>query len=305
MSKLNMQISLNSYADKVETNQNFLNHFKWLRSASGVLVDNPQSSEIVVAQNSATPLFNGTVSLSQDSTTEYDISLQGASTYKIAHTGGTAPNFRTERVIGLDNTSVVTITKNSSLVTATFSAGTLPNLSSVVIGDEVRIINRGVYKVLSKTSTSIAWENETQIDEVITLSSPEDFRIYSSSGVQKNQNISIKSGFSPVTYGDYNIIDVAPDYILITSPKVLPVESGVLAQLTVYKSSKKIIYIESNQPVKVVINGTETTQISPLIDTSSCLASSPAILLLTGAIHSAEIVNEGVVESLIYYISAE
>lgn len=303
MSKLNLQIGLNSYADKVETNQNLLNHFKWLRSVSGVLVNNPESAELLLAAGGTLSLFNGTVSLSQNAFTEYDISLVSPGVYKLQWNGvGSAPNFRTERVLGLDNTSEVTITKNGPLMTATFTNGTLPSLTSVVAGDELRIANVGTYTVLSKTTNSVSWENEAGVEDVFTLTAAEDFRIYSSSGVQKTQKLSIKSGFSPASYGDYQISDVAPDFLIFNATKTLPEESDVLCQVTVYKAEKKIMFLESTGEITVTINGADQTKVSPLISSSG---NNPGLLLLTAPVYSAEVTNTSLEEVTIYYISAE
>lgn len=302
MSKLNVQIGLNSYADKVETNQNLLNHFKWLRSISGVLINNPESAEILVRAGESVQLFNGTVSLSQDNTTRYSLSLISNGVYKLSYSTGTAPEFRIERALGLDNTSEITITKNGPLMTATFSNGTLPDLTSVVVGDEVRILNLGNYKILSKTVSSISWENEAGVEEVIVLGASSDLRIYSSVGVQINQKFSIKSGFSPISYGDYQIIDVAPDFLIFNSTKTLPEENNILSQITVYKSEKKVLFLESTSEVILVTNGTDQTKVSPLISSSG---NHPGVLFLTSAMYSAEILNSSLEEVTIYYISAE
>ena len=303
MSKLNLQIGLNSYADKVETNQNFLNHFKWLRSIAGVLVNNPESAEFLIPAGGSLSLFDGTVALSQDLSTEYSLSLIAASVYKLSWNGvGSAPEFRNERVLGLDNTSEVTITKNGSLMTASFTNGTLPNLSSVVPGDEIRIVNIGTYKVLSKTAASVSWENESGSESVFTLTSGSDLRIYSSSGVQKGQKVSISSGFSPASYGDYQVTDVAPDFLVFNSVKVLPEEANINCSITVYKSEKKIVFLETSGSVTANINGNEQITVSPLVSSSG---NNPGLLLLTAPVHSAEILNTSLEEVTIYYISAE
>ena len=303
MSKLNLQIGLNSYADKVETNQNLLNHFKWLRSVSGVLVNNPESAEFLIPAGGSLALFDGTVALFQDASTEYTISMVAAGIYKLQWNGvGGNPTFRAERPLGLDNTSEVTITKNGSLMTASFTNGTLPDLSAVVPGDEIRIVDIGVYKILSKTPTSVSWENEAGTETVFTLTSGSDLRIYSASGVQKGQKISIKSGFSPATYGDYQITDVAPDFLIFNSVKTLPEESDINCNITIYKSEKKIVFLESSGTVTVRINEVEDVTVAPLISSSG---NNPGMLLLPAPVHSAEILNPSLEEVTIYYISAE
>lgn len=303
MSKLNLQVSLNSYADKVESNQNLLNHFKWLRSVSGVLIDNPESAEFLVPAGDTLPLFNGTVTIAQDSLTQYSISLVSAGVYRLSWNGiGSNPSFRTERAIGVDNTTEVSVVKNGSLMTANFIGGVLPNLSSVIIGDEMRLDNVGIYKIIGKSATSVSWENEAGVEDSFILSSSSSLRIYSSAGVQKHQTLSIKSGFSPASFGDYDIIDVAPDFLIFNSPKTLPVESDVLSPIVIYKSEKKILFIESTDEVLVTINGNEQTRVSPLVSSSG---TNPGVLLLTGAMHSAEILNTSLQEVTIYYISAE
>lgn len=302
MSKLNLQIGLNSYADKVETNQNLLNHFKWLRSVSGVLVDNPESSELLISAGDTLTLFNGSVVISQDNTTKYSISLMASGVYKLSYSNGAAPQFRTERILGLDNTSEVTFTKNGPLMTATFTDGTLPNLATVLVGDEIRIVNIGIYKVLGKTSNSISWENESGVEQTIVLNSSADIRVYSSSGVQRGQKVSITNGFSVASYGDYEITDASPDFLVFNSTKTLPEESDILSQVSIYKSEKKILFLESTSEITVLINGSNQTKVSPLISSSS---NHPGLLLLTGSMYSAEILNSGIQEVTIYYISAE
>jgi hypothetical protein len=104
------------------------NFFKWTRETQSS-ISQALSETFQIAPGESQTLFSGTVSLTQDGTTQYSLALAPFQTsiYQLTNTGGTAPQFRTLRVIGADATTQVTVTLNGPILTYTFTGGTLPS----------------------------------------------------------------------------------------------------------------------------------------------------------------------------------
>ena len=118
------------------------NFFKWTRESQSS-ISSALSETFQIAPGATQSLFSGTVSLTQDGTTQYSLALVPFQTsiYQLTNTGGTAPTFRTLRSIGADATTQVTTSLNGPILTYTFTGGTLPTLTSVQPGDNVLIGN--------------------------------------------------------------------------------------------------------------------------------------------------------------------
>jgi hypothetical protein len=313
MSKLNILTSIFGYEDENPTNNPSKANFRWTTDLQGIEIKEPKSETVKLAPSQSKSLFSGMASLLDDNTTTYDITLKPSTTntYIIMHNSGTAPEFRQARNIASDATTEVDVTKNGPLLTFTASAGTIWNLTSVLVGDEVRIggvfniQNQGKYKILSKTTTSFTVDSasgvaETSISLGITFSS--QVQIYSSTGVQIGDKVDLTSGFSSVSLGTYEITDVASDYIEIFSPKVLPEEIAVQTTLNIYTSQKKFIYIESDKKLDIKINGIISNKIEPI---QFGTKQKPGIFLNTGSVYSLEIENKSLDTATVFFVTAE
>lgn len=317
--KLNLLVHLNAYQDSNPSNNPSLNLFKWTRDFQGLDIDEPEAKSLTLPAGQSLTLFSGAISTSADLTTTWNIALKTgtASTYKISKASGTSPAFRTQRVSGADATTQITVTKNASLLTFTSTGGTALNLivGGVVVGDEVRIgslfssSNRGKFKVLSRTATSLVVENNSGVAEgPITLGAgfAEQFDVFSSTGVQVGDKVDIVAGFSSVTFGTYEITDVSPNYIEIYSLSAKPTESGISnnpSALLIYRSAKKFVYIESNQKLEVKIDGSATPNGLEPMNAGTTLK--PGVFMSSSSMKSLEITNKSQDIAEIFFVSAE
>jgi len=314
MSKLNFLVYLNTYSDPSASNNPSLSNFKWTREITGIPVANPVSEAIGLAPGESKTLFNGTRTLQSDLTTEFDIALKplSASNYRISWSGGTAPQFRTPRDLQTDATTEITVTVNGPIATFASTGGTPMDVTSVVVGDQVRIgdqfntLNQGAYKVIAKGANSFTVENFTAVNEgPITLGAgfATQIAICSAAGVQIGDTLVLTSGFSPVTLGSYKITDVAADYVEFYSTGVLPVESGILAPgMAIYSSAKNLVYIESNQKTAITINGSIVSNLEPFIINDS---KQPGVFMLKSTVYSLEVTNNSLDSASLFVASVE
>ncbi|NJO48092.1 MAG: hypothetical protein HC840_00085 [Leptolyngbyaceae cyanobacterium RM2_2_4] len=299
MSKLNFLVHLNTYSDASASNNPSLSNFKWTREITGIPASNPISEAFNLAPGESKEIFSGTRTLQEDGTTAYSIALKplSSSTYRITNTAGTAPQFRVLRANGADATTEVTAVVNGPIVTFSSTGGTAFNLAAVQIGDYVRIgdqfntLNQGEYKIIAKTTTSFTVENFTGVNEgPITLGAgfASQVRIYGASGVQIGDTLVLANGFSSASFGSYKITDVTDNYVEFYSTDVLPVESGILADLAIYSAAKNLVYLEADQKCTVTINGVQMASMEPFIINN---ARQPGVFMLKATVWSFSVQN--------------
>lgn len=119
MSKLNFLVHLNAYSDAGSSNAPSLSNFKWTRDLTGIPASNPISEAFTLAPGESKTIFSGTRTLAQSIDTVYSLQLKplSSSTYRLQYTSGTAPLFRTPRVIGSDATTPITTITNGPVIT--------------------------------------------------------------------------------------------------------------------------------------------------------------------------------------------
>lgn len=300
MSKLNFLVYLNTYSDKSASNNPSLSNFKWAREITGIPASNPISEAFSLAPGETKEIFSGVRTLLVDGTTEFSLQLKplSSSTYRLLATAGQVPGFRTARSTGADATTEVTVIVNGPIVTFSSSGGTAFDLSSVQIGDQVRIgdqfntLNQGKFKVLAKTANSFTVENFTGVNEgPITLGATfaDQVRIYSAAGVQEGDVVVIKSGFSSVTYGSYKVTDVTDNYVEFYSTAVLPQETDIVsADLAIYSQAKNLVYLEADQKATVTLNGVQMASMEPFIINNS---KQPGVFMLKATVYSFTVTN--------------
>lgn len=196
-----------------------------------------------------------------------------------------------------DDTQILDLDEEITLTGGTDAVVGL-NMAAVVVGDQVRIgsqfnvLNQGKFKVLAKTANSFTVENFTAVNEgPITLGSTfaDQIRIYSAAGVQEGDTLVLKSGFSSVTYGSYQITDVTDNYVEFYSTSVLPQETGIVsADLAVYSQAKNLVYLESDKKATVTINGVQMASMEPFVINNS---TKPGIFMLKATVWSFEVTN--------------
>lgn len=312
---MNLLTHLNIYEDANPTNNPTMNNVKWSLDEQGLDVDEPESKSLKLPAGETLSLFSGLVTISDDGTTTYDISLKAgtSNTYRIAHNAGTAPVFRSARTTGADATTEVTVTKNGPILTFTSTGGQVFDLVSggVQVGDVVRIgdgfasSNQGKFKILAFDATSFQVENSAgQAEGPITLgaSFAEVIQIFSASGVQVGDKVVLESGFSSVSLGTYEITDVNPDWIEIYSIQSLPEETNINTQLKIYNNSKQFIYIESDKKVSISIDGTLVGTVEQL---SAGTSLKKGVFMKSGEAYQASITNKSTETATIFYVTAE
>lgn len=318
---MNLIIHVNAYEDEACTNSPTMSNVKWQRELQGIDITEPESKSVKLPAGQTLTLFSGTIPTNDNATTTWDIALKAGSTnvYRISNAGGTKPNFRTARASGADATTEVTITKNAKLLTYTSTGGTPFTLiaSGAVVGDEVRIgdstgfngVNQGKFKILALSATSFTVENEIgQAEGPITLGA--DFanlvNIYSTDGVQVSDKVDIIAGFSSVTFGTYEIVDVSHDYIEFYSSSSLPSESAVsnaVVAMSIYRDAKQFLYLESDKKLEITVNDSATPNEIEPFQVGSVKKS--GVFMTRASLKSCSVENKSQETANIFYVSAE
>lgn len=313
MATLKSLVFLQAYEDSCTSNSPSRSNFKWTRE-NQVSISEALSETFQIAPGATQSLFSGVISLTQDGSTQYSLALAPFQTsiYQLTNIAGTAPNFRTLRAIGTDATSQVTTSVNGTVETFTFTGGTLPSLASVQVGDQVLVgddfnqLNQGIWQIVSKTSNSISIVNSlAYVEGPITLGSgfANQLRIFSAAGVQIGDTLIISSGFSPVSWGSYQITQVVDNYLQFSFLGSLPTESGILTQVAVYSMSKKMIYMESDQKLTVLLNSANSgPAIVPIVSNGSVF---PGMFLLNGNVYNLSVTNNSISVANVTLLSAE
>lgn len=315
MSRLHLQVFLNSYEDGTISNNPSLNNFRWFREISSVAVDRPQSLSFKLAPGESRTLFDGSRTLLHDGTTQYQLSKKVGSgnTYVLKHVGGTSPQFRIARTTGADATTQVTVTANASVLTFASTGGTPFNLivGGVIVGDEVLIgdqfsaTNRGRFKIIAVTATSFSVENSSGVAEgpiILGVGFADQVRIYSASGVQNGDIIKILGGFSPASRASYEITAAQDNLIEFYSAKALPQETVTTNSLAIYSSAKKLVYLESNKRVDLNMNGSAAGSVEPILAET---VSKPGMFLRSDIIWSMGVQNSGLETAEVFVASVE
>ena len=165
MSKLIMSLFLNAYDDVRPSNAPSRSPIKWARDIQSVLVNNPKSEDYTIDPGTTQIIFNSMRALLQDGTTEYSLALVPLSTttYSLSWSGGTAPNFRTPRVLTTASTTQVTSSVNGPVETFTFTStfatyasftGMIPGMTTSVTITATNIGTIGNSVILDADGTS-------------------------------------------------------------------------------------------------------------------------------------------------------
>jgi hypothetical protein len=292
-------------------------NFRWTRELTNESISSALSETFQIAPGQTQSLFSGVRTLSQDNTTNYSIALAPLQTniYQLTYNSGTAPAFRTLRVIGTDATSQVTTSINGPILTYTFTGGTLPSLASVQPGDDVLIGSNfnlqnqgltGIWQIISVTSNSFSVVNPTGIVEgPITLGSgfANQVRIFSAAGVQIGDTLAITGGFSPVSRNSYQVTLVTDYWLQFSYAGSLPSEGPINTEVTVYTMNKTMVYLESDQPVELLLNGAVSGPI--VVPVVSNGVPFPGMFLLNSNIYSLSVINNSINQANITLLSAE
>ena len=312
MPNFSVSVFLQAFADTVSTNAPKQSYFKWQSDRIGLTGNNPISQSFSLAPNETRQIFSGTRALSQDNTTQYNLALKSntSNTYVLSWVGGTNPVFRTSRTTGADATTQVTISINGPVATFTSTAGTAYNLSSVQVGDYVNIgsnfnvLNQGLFQIISTTTTSFSIENTGAVAEVVTLGAGYALQteIFSAAGVQLGDTLRIFGGFSPASYGSYELTGVYSNRIEFYSNNALPTQTVTTQSLAVYFENKQLVYLESDQLADLNINGVDGGTVEPYVTLNG---NQPGQFLRKATIWSMSVTNNSLNTANVYFAALE
>jgi hypothetical protein len=68
----------------------------------------------------------------------------------------------------------------------------------------------------------------------------------------------------------------------------LPTEGPIMTEIAIYESAIRFIYLQSDQPIAVILNGGSAETVRPLIDQNK---SFPGVFVRTDSIYSLELQN--------------
>jgi hypothetical protein len=306
--KLNLNLNIQAYSDSSPSTSSSLTNFKWNRAYVGSDCNNAKSESFLLNPFETKTLHNGVVALAADNTTTFDLYLDILGQYVLSYNSGTKPAFKLNRNIGVDATSVFIVSKNANVLTYTYSSGTSPVFTSVSVGDTLKVgtpfnvNNRGYYQVIAKSVTSVSVINYSGAPETATLdaSFAQSFKIYSSGPLHEGQTLNILTGFSLTTLGSY-VCEIIEDDRVFFSAKDLPLETNIQSNISAYSSSKKMIYLESDENLVVTANGSDI-EIKPILVGVNLV---PGVLLLNSSINSLTITNNGIKACNVFYASVE
>lgn len=255
----------------------------WARQYLSIPAQNGTSDFSTVPAGGEITLFDGVSSLPSPMSLSTDLSLSlvspQASIYRLKISNDGA--FRDERDLDIDDTSQLGVSvNNNSIATFTLLSGS-GDLSPASPGDVLRIkgfrtnettdvvfaaANSGYWTVLSSDSTSLVakrlpgkiFEGVNQTVTIGPTDTDNQFRVYSSQGIQEGDSFVLSGSLSPASFGDYDVLGVGPDFVDFVSAIPLPEQSGVqlsaLSDLVFYSNAKKLVYIEADQNIAVRYN---------------------------------------------------
>jgi len=319
MNTLNFLLYLNAYEDRNPSNNPSRSNFKWTRDINGLSVNNPNSLSFTLAPGETRTLFNGTRTLTQDNTTQYSIALAPIAgqntTYQLTWSGGTNPGFRTSRTSGANFSTQVTTSLNGTVLTFTSTGGLPFSLISggvqvgdfVQVGSNFNVSNQGPYQIISLTATSFSVVNAFGVNEgpiVLGAGFASQIDIFSSAGVQVGDTLVISGGFSPVTQGSYIVSAVTDMWVQFTSLGLLPTQGPITTEaIAFYFDSQRMVYLESNQNVTMVINGLPGDAITPIANCQCVMQ--PGVFLRMSTIYSMSVTNISPNTASLYLASIE
>lgn len=312
--QLNLNLKLVVYSDTDSGSNPKLKDLDYDRIMESVPTDGLFSKRFSnVGPGTTVSVVATTRTLSQDGTTQWTVTLVDGATFRFRWTAGTNPVLRTARAIAVDGTTAWTLTKNGPIVRYTASAGTLPNLASVVVGDTLLIedgtpfntANVGIFTVLGKGATYVEVSNEAGVAEgpivQSTLASGlPPVSIFSNGPVLVGDEVRVKStAFNIQNRGTYRVIRITSNYFDLENADGFPEASivvGAADGIVFYPSVYRWLYAETDQRVSVRINGdaTDNLELEPVVEGN---AEKPGVMLFRGTVYSLVIANNGLVNA--------
>jgi hypothetical protein len=323
MSTLSASIRILAFDDQDQTNNPKLRPVDWNRNTlNGIQVNNPGNSKYEIPALATRTIFDGTIALAYDATTQFKVALStlSPSRYRLSWIGGKDPVFRTARSLGLAGGSVTFIVKANQTVTVTHSAGSV--FTGVQVGDDVFIpgvstgdtalfstLNEGRWVVLAASGSQLTIVRETGtvfegFTQTVAITANSQLLVFSSDGVQLDDMISFVSGFASSLLHNYSIVTVTSKFIEFESSAPLPDQTVIpgVGSVAVYNNAKRFYYIETDQEVDVSINGNFVETIVPILAGDSAF---PGVKAGTSILYSLAIANNSTQQANVRIITAE
>ncbi len=326
MSILNNNSALVIYDDAAASNNPFERFVDWRRNALNVTVSNPLTDKTTIAPSSSETIFSGVRTTGIGGSTVFALTLNPTSstTYRMTNTSGTAAAFRTDRALTLSGSTVTVVINNNATATFTLSSGAY---TGVVVGDVVfiptvltgdtagpfNVLNGGFWSVLAASSTvltlcRLAGVSFEGVAEVVLLTTNNQLKAFSSSGVQVGDTMEISAGFSSVTQKAFIVSVVTASWVEFVSTEALPLESSIqptASGMVFYSSAKRFVRIETDQEIVVRFNGDALNNVRVSVRTPATKAGF-GWLDIWGTFWSLDIVNRSKSASAnVVVISAE
>ena len=326
MSLLSILSHVLVYEDSVASNNPSMRPVDWKKGILNIPVRHGKSDPLTIPAQTEVTIFDTGVSTAIDGTTAFSLGLSSldSTTYRITHTGGTAPAFRTARVAVVSPGTVAVAALPNNLVTFTHS-GT--PFGTVVAGDTVFVpgiltgdptgpfnsLNEGYWTVVSATTSVLTLARfpgdsfQAFPEGPVTIAANSDIQIYSASGIQLGDTVDISAGCQLNARKSFVIVGVTATRIEIQSTLGLATETGIIptaSGMLFYRSSKRLLYIETDQEAVVRVNGdtSSTNKMSPWTPGEAELR---AQYLKVGSVWKLSILNKATVPAEVIVITAE
>lgn len=284
MSFLNVNFGVISFEDQSITNPQ-IRTLDVTRSLLGNTIHSERTDRVEKLAPGESQVVAVTArALTQDNTTQYQILHPWAAdqaNVRLQWTGvGTAPGFATKRNLGIDATTVITITRiNPATIRVQSVGGTPLSSAAVLVGDWVKFerstdafasafVLQGVFRVLSTGSGTIDLldNGAMSTDTAVLLGSDFDkqIRTFSQGSVKIGDTIEI-SGQNPNNNGKMLVSDLAFDYVTFTNAfAVDETFTNSVGAVQIYDRLIGFVYVRSNGPVGMKVNDGNAIQITKL-----------------------------------------
>lgn len=326
---LNLFVKLLAFSDAQVNSNPRLRSVDWDRECGGIAVEDPTTVGIQIPVGATQTIFNGSHSITSDNTTAYSleslIKPENSSTYRITHTGGTNPTFRTGRNLTL-NTCVLTFdVQANNMVNLSVTGGSdftnmvagdylfLPGVATGDSANDVNTLNIGYWLVVAKSdNTHLVITRPSGVDfegvsELATITSNSHVVGFSSAGVQIGDSVALISGWATASLGSYVVTGVTDSFVEFTSLVSLPSQTGVVPSssgLLFFTNTKSILYLEVDQDAVLQFNGdTGVTCVVNPIEPGN--PDKPGVFLKSGILHRLDVKNTSAYPLNVLVVTAE
>ena len=302
----------------------------WIRSMPSEIVTVPGTQPLTIPPGATQSIFSGVVTTGVNTGTTFNLTLSplNPSRYRFTWDGvsSPAPVFRTDRNLNLVGEPVTIVVNANSTLSVSIPGASSNTFAAVMPGDTVFIpgpatgdvatvfspLNQGFWLVLAASTYALtlspmqgvafAGSNETQ-----TPATAAQFDAFGPVGVQVGNGVNINNSFAPIVQQTYTVIAVTPTWFEVLSGVPLPSQSGIVissaTDMVFYTSAKAFLYIETDQPGVVQING-DASGLQTIQPFAVGDASQPGIFMKTGAVWSLALVNKSAFIMNVTVISA-